>query len=169
MKRATKIVLACALSLASVSAVAKESVKKPKNPVVHVCSEKDNSVNALACNIYKEARGESIYGQMAIGFVTINRAQHDSTFPASVRKVVYQSKQFSWTNQKKGYNIHDRVAWDKSVEVAKVLMKLKGTGWVYEMFDITHGSLYYHTKGAKPYWAQHFQKTVTIGNHKLYK
>lgn len=168
MRIATTL-LACTLSLAPAYAVSKESVKKPKNPVVHVCSEKDNSVKALACNIYKEARGESLYGQMAIGFVTINRSMHDSSFPTSVRKVVYQNKQFSWTNQKKGYKIHDPVAWGQAVKLATALMQLKGFGIVYRTMDITHGALYYHSKSVQPYWAHNFDKTVTIENHKFYK
>lgn len=168
MRIATTL-LACVMSLATAPALSKEIIKKPKNPVVHVCSQKDNSVNALACNIYKEARGESLYGQMAIGLVTINRSLYDTSFPTSVRKVVYQDKQFSWTNQKKGYKIHDRAAWVQAVQLSKALMQLKGFGIVYKTLDITHGALYYHAKNVHPYWARHFQKTVTIENHKFYK
>lgn len=166
--RLATLLLACILSLAPANAQAKESVKKPLNPVVHVCSHKDNSTYALACNIYKEARGEGLDGQLAIGFVTINRSQHEK-FPESVRKVVYQHKQFSWTIYKNGYKIRDREAWESSVAVSKFLMKIRDKDSLYRRLDNTKGSLYFHTTEVKPYWAKSFKKTVKIGNHQFYK
>lgn len=166
--RLCAILLAFTLSLAPAVSYAQESAKKAPERAVHTCSTKDSSTYALACNIYKEARGEGLEGQMAIGFVTINRSQHEK-FPESVRKVVYQHKQFSWTIYKNGYKIRDREMWNQSLQVAKFLMKIKNNPAAYDFLDNTNGSLYFHTTAIKPYWSKSFKKTVVIGNHQFYK
>lgn len=160
-----------ALSLVSAQAVAKESVPKKKiNPVIHVCKKTDKSIDALACNIYKEGRGEIPLGQLGIGYVTMNRLDHDA-FPSSVKTVVYQKKQFSWTNSGTNIKIRDAEAWEKSKKLAWILYALKTNPYVYKMLDPTHGATYFHTLQVKPYWsrAAGFKETVTIGNHKFYK
>ncbi|AXN57907.1 hypothetical protein [Acinetobacter phage ABPH49] len=81
---------------------------------------------------------------MAIGFVTINRAQHDK-FPTSVRKVVYQHKQFSWTIYKNGYKIRNQEVWEQSIKISKFLIKIRNMPVLYNYLDNTHGSLYFHT------------------------
>lgn len=55
------------------------------------------AVLCLALNIYHEARGEPIDGQIAVAAVTLNRVQ-DPRWPDTVCDVVYQPNQFSWTN-----------------------------------------------------------------------
>ena len=50
----------------------------------------------LALNVYHEARGEVIEGQIAVAHVTLNRVNH-SYFPETICDVVYQNRQFSWT------------------------------------------------------------------------
>ena len=56
--------------------------------------ELNNDLNCLAANIYKEARGESLQGKIAVGLVTINRVE-DKRWPNTVCKVVKQKNQFS--------------------------------------------------------------------------
>lgn len=169
MKKSLAAALAaCVLSLAPAASYAKESTKK-LNPVVHVCTKKDSSVDALACNIYKEGRGESLNGQMAIAFVTMNRAMHDK-FPSSVRRVVYQPSQFSWTNDNRpGYKIRDAEAWETAHKIAKFVYRIRNKTSLYNLLDNTNGSIYYHHTGIRPYWSKHFKKTVTIDNHVFYK
>ena len=73
-KSIAALIAASVLSLAPTAVSAKDNTPKKKlAPAVHVCKKTDSSVDALACNIYWEARGENISGQMAIGFVTLNR------------------------------------------------------------------------------------------------
>ena len=48
----------------------------------------------LAAIIYCEARGESYYGQLAVGAVVLNRV-NDTRFPDTIRGVIYQPSQFS--------------------------------------------------------------------------
>lgn len=158
-----------ALSLVSAHAVAKESVPKKKlNPIVHVCKKTDRSIDALACNIYKEGRGEPTKGQYSVAFVTINRIDHEK-FPTSVRKVVYQHKQFSWANSGKNTKIRDAEAWGRAQQISQVVYALRNYKILYNYVDPTKGAVYYHATGINPYWAKSFEKTVTIGNHVFYK
>lgn len=60
--------------------------------------------------IYCEARGESYAGQKAVGIVVMNR-KRSKQFPNSVKKVIYQSGQFSPVRNghlKKALSIYDK-------------------------------------------------------------
>lgn len=162
------IFLATVISLIPLKS-AEARVKTNQGNVVHVCTKRDSSVDALACNIYKEGRGESLNGQMAIAFVTMNRAMHDK-FPSSVRKVVYQPSQFSWTNDNRpGYKIRDAEAWETAHKISKFVYSIRNKTFLYNLLDNTNGSIYYHHIGIRPYWSKKFKKTVTIDNHVFYK
>lgn len=168
-KSIAALIAACTLSLAPGVSYAKESAPKKKlAPAVHICKKNDSSVNALACNIYMESRGENISGQMAVGFVTLNRWKDDS-YPESIRKIVYQSSQFSWTLSKNGYAVRDAESWDVALSVAKFLYKIRNQEVLYNRLDPTHGATHFHTKKVKPYWTKFFTKTATIGYHVFYK
>lgn len=170
MKKSIAALFAASVfSLAPASALAKDSTPKKKlAPAVHVCKKNDSSVNALACNIYFESRGENISGQMAVGFVTLNRLKHDG-YPESVRKVVYQSAQFSWTMVKNGYTVRDPEAWMVAQDIAKFIYKIRNNEVLYSRLDPTHGATHFHTKRVRPYWIKFFTKTATIGYHVFYK
>lgn len=168
-KSIAALIAACTLSLAPGVSYAKESAPKKKlAPAVHICKKNDSSVNALACNIYMESRGENISGQMAVGFVTLNRWKDDS-YPESIRKIVYQSSQFSWTLSKNGYAVRDAESWDVALSVAKFLYRIRNNEVLYNKLDPTHGATHFHTKKVKPYWTKFFTKTATIGYHVFYK
>ncbi|QYC52587.1 spore cortex-lytic enzyme [Salmonella phage SSBI34] len=166
-KRITAILLACTLSLSTAPALAKESAPK-KLPVVHICKKNDNAVNALACNMFKEASGEGERGMLAVGFVTLNRKDKEK-YPDSVKGVVYQSSQFSWANSGKNYRIRDKVTWEKAKKLSKFILALHKYPTVYSSYDFTNGSTHYHTKKIRPYWIKSMIKTVIIGNHMFYK
>jgi len=110
-------------------------------------------------NIYHEARGEGVEGMKAVALVTLNRAkQQDKT----VCEVVYQRKQFSWTNTAKGRNKPitgniDTVHAVASQAIAGVLT------------DITSGATHYHTTKVKPVWRRALDEVVVINNHIFYK
>lgn len=166
--KAVSLILTCTLSLAPTTVSAKESVKKKHIPTYHVCDRRDNSRDALACNIYKESRGEGLSGMLAVGFVTLNRMDHDK-FPSTVRGVIYQRSQFSWTMNKKGFKIHDKEQWQQAKAVADFLIQVKKLKMTYIAIDFTGGSTYYHTKKVHPYWGSHFIRTITVGNHIFYR
>ena len=110
-------------------------------------------------NIYHEARGEGVEGMQAVALVTLNRAkQQDKT----VCEVVYQRKQFSWTNTAKGRNKPitgniDTVHAVASQAIAGVLN------------DFTAGATHYHTTKVKPVWRRALDKVVVINNHIFYR
>ena len=110
-------------------------------------------------NIYHEARGEGVEGMQAVALVTLNRAkQQDKT----VCEVVYQRKQFSWTNTAKGRNKPitgniDTVHAVASQAIAGVLN------------DFTAGATHYHTHTVKPVWRKALNKATVINNHIFYR
>lgn len=159
------LIITSVLSLAPLSGSASESA--PKKPV-HTCKKTDTSVDALACNIYKEARGETISGQMAIGFVTLNRLKNDK-FPPTVGKIVYQKSQFTWTGYGTGYKIRDEDSWKVAKDISKFLYSIRNNDNLYARLDPTYGATFFHTKGSQPYWRTSFKKTVIIGDHVFYK
>ena len=118
-----------------------------------------NDFKCMLNNIYHEARGEGVEGMQAVALVTLNRAkQQDKT----VCEVVYQRKQFSWTNTAKGRNKPitgniDTVHAVASQAIAGVLT------------DFTSGATHYHTKRVKPVWRRALDEVVVINNHIFYR
>ncbi|ADP02639.1 cell wall hydrolase SleB [Salmonella phage PVPSE1] len=165
--KAIILATACAFSLTTTPVLAKENAKKPK--VIHLCKKDDTAVNILACNMYREARGESDHGLMSIAFVTLNRKDNDK-FPRTVKKIVYQPGQFSWTSYSTSFKVYEKDRWEKAKEFAEVLTKIHNNNKiVYDAIDITKGSTYYHSKKVKPYWTKAMIRTVSIDNHIYYK
>jgi spore germination cell wall hydrolase CwlJ-like protein len=116
-------------------------------------------------NIYHEARGENIKGQVAIAAVTMNRVK-DESFPNTVCAVVKQSSaqtcQFSWWCDGRADVPRDVSAWGQ----AKYLAWLVLVGLTK---DPTNGALFFHTKQTKPGWSTKHEKTARIGQHLFYK
>lgn len=144
-------------------------VPTPINPEI-VC---------LARNIYHEARGETISGQVAVASVTMNRVK-SVYFPNSVCAVVYQAQyskwweeahgkkvpirnkcQFSWYCDGKPDDINDRTAYNKIFDVAEIVYN---TG-----IDTTEGSLFYHAKYVEPYWKDSMELVMVADNHIFYR
>ena len=126
------------------------------------------NINCLAKNIYHEARGESYLGQVAVAFVTMNRAQEK--FYNDTCKTVYERKAFSWTFQKIDPIIRDQKSWAIAEEVATKVYRL-------ELKDPTSGMTSYYNpkkvakiyKAHKPSWALNVKKAINIGNHRFMK
>lgn len=115
----------------------------------------------LAANIYHEARGETLEGQVAVAQVTINRTRYPDKFKSTLCGVVYHYKQFSWTITKPEL-IKDKKAWETSKQVALSVLKN------YDNYPYNPAT-YYHTKKVKPHWAKNKQVVAIIGNHIFYK
>lgn len=117
----------------------------------------ERDVQCLATNIYHEARGEGYLGGLAVAVVTINRARHQD-YPRSICAVVYQARQFSWTNSRN----HKPITNAASIYLAKVALserhQLRG-------LRATH----YHTKAVRPHWRLSLQRVETIGQHIFYR
>jgi len=116
--------------------------------------------NCLATNIYFEARGEPIKGQMAVAMVTLNRVAAID-FPDSICEVVHQGKnkgkcQFSWYCDNKSDKLPDNKA-------ANIALAVAITAMTTPIHDITSGALYFHTKTHK-----YSENVIEIGNHVFY-
>ena len=127
----------------------------------------------LAMNVYWEARSQSTAGQIAVAQVVINRV-NDSRYPENVCSVVTQGVvhsgtdlpvrhkcQFSWYCDRKSDKILDVKMWRECLRVAEAVLNK-------ELFDITEGSLWYHSVKVKPYWAASKTKVVQVNNHIFY-
>jgi spore germination cell wall hydrolase CwlJ-like protein len=77
----------------------------------------DDDRIALACNIYFEARDQSIEGMMAVVAVTMNRVE-SAKFPDTVAKVVWDNRQFSWTKDGKVDRPRNRPSWLQALAIA---------------------------------------------------
>lgn len=108
----------------------------------------DKELRCLLANIYYEARGEPLQGQVAVAKVTLNRAAN-----SSICKAVYAKNQFSWTaNITKIPKVYDY-----QIYTAAHLA-------LFTNFEATH----YHATYVKPYWSTKLTKLGQIGNHVFY-
>lgn len=134
---------------------------------------KRKQIECLADNIYHESRGESIKGQVAVGFVTLNRTK-DQSFPDTVCGVVKEKKsgtcQFSWycEDDKKRHSkkkLVDKLEDDVYYDIKKLAERV----YDYHEYlnDPTGGSLYYHADYVKVKVKGKKRKAV-IGKHIFY-
>lgn len=123
------------------------------------------SKEPLACNIYFEARGEKERGQYAVAFVSMNRLK-SGKHGGSMKSVVFQSGQFSWTRSPG--RITNKRAWAKARKIAADVTKWSKDP-IYRKKDITKGARYFHAKGV--YLPKIFppkRLVARIGNHLFY-
>lgn len=132
--------------------------------------ENFDRTQCMTYNVYHEARNQSMLGQMAVVFVTLNRV-YDERFPNTICEVVSQGGhirrhkcQFSWycdgisdiPLEKKHYNTIRRL----------VIYMLEHHNL---LVDVTDGALFYHSTKVQPKWSQKFYRTTKIGDHIFYR
>lgn len=129
--------------------------------LVQLPKDKTNQkeLDCLAKNIYHEARGEPLAGQIAVAQVTLNRVRSNE-FQSSICSVVYANKQFSWTN-KQPKKILDSKAWKNSLAIAESVLTKQSSLPNFK-------ALYFHTKQVNPKWNRKKQVVAKIGNHIFY-
>ena len=108
-----------------------------------------SELSCLVRNIYFEARGESLLGQVAVAKVTLNRAKN-----LSVCEVVYAPKQFSWTSTK----------YKLPVEIPMQIYTA-----AYLALNSNFSATHYHATHVNPAWATKLTKLGQIGNHVFYR
>lgn len=133
------------------------------------------AVMCLAMNLYHETRGETLAGNIAVGYVTMNRVA-DPRYPDTVCGVVHQAKyhgwdlvnpiknrcQFSWYCDGLSDNPQDGKAMLESVLIAQHI--IAGT-----VTDISEGATHYHAKYVNPYWSGDMTVVLEVGQHIFYK
>lgn len=152
MSRTTNIISGLITMSIAAGIVAAAMMAPPAvDPKQHEC---------LALNIYHEARGERVEGQIAVAQVTINRVDHDE-WPSTICEVVYEPKQFSWTHLVKQQTPQDNRAWRKARVIARDVM-------IGNVEDPTNGAVFYHANYVNPDWAEYMDLSKVIGNHLFY-
>ena len=107
----------------------------------------------LASNIYFEARGEPIDGQILVAEVTLNRG-------SDICATVFEDGEFSWTDDKDLF-IDDTEAFVDAFILASDMID---NGCI-----LCSDATYYHAKSVKPYWAKHMTRLGSYGNHVFYR
>lgn len=111
----------------------------------------------LTLNVYYEARSEPLVGQVAVVMVTLNRANEKNL---TIKDVVKEPYQFSWTFQEDSYIPDDPKAFLECLKSVYIALQTK---------DFTNGATHYHHNAVNPYWAEHFKYLNQFGSHKFYK
>lgn len=130
---------------------------------------REQQLDCLAINIYREAGYEPFEGKVAVAQVTMNRVAAGK-FGNDVCGVVYQKNvvmervvcQFSWACDSVHMNRPvNKAAYKESYEVAKKVL-LEGF-----RLSVLKDALYYHANYVNPRWS--LEKIGQIGNHIFYK
>ena len=108
----------------------------------------------LAGNIYFEARGEPLEGQILVAEVTMNIADG-----GDICETVFEDGEFSWTNDE-NLVIEEPEAFSKAFALAQEILE-KGC-------IICTKATNFHTRDTKPYWAEHMTLVGVYGNHLFY-
>lgn len=130
----------------------------------------NNEYRCLLRAVWHESRGESFEGKLWTAKTILNRTRSEK-FPQSVCRVVYQSKQFSFTHQlpMSKQLVRPKTAIEKQtfneVELASFI-----SIWSDRLgIDFTNNSKWYHTTKVKPMWRHRLKVTKVVGNHIFYK
>ena len=140
-------------------------------PMINTVAKKvdPRQLKCMAYNIFHEANGETLHGQIAVARVVINRINHG--FAKTPCSVIYQEFeideqkicQFSWTCDDKLDTIHpNNPAYKRAENIAFYVL-------AYDAFKdaIPESVLFFHNIRVNPNWP--YQKIVTIGNHIFYR
>jgi spore germination cell wall hydrolase CwlJ-like protein len=117
----------------------------------------DADLRCLALNVYWESRGQPLAGQLAVAYVTLNRAGAPG-FPSTICGVVHQGCQFGWTCEGGSKAPTEAGAWEQALAVAR--QSVSGAP------DPTRGAQYFHHVQERPQWARgRYGHRVVIGQH----
>jgi N-acetylmuramoyl-L-alanine amidase len=116
----------------------------------------DRHIECMAKNLYFEARGEPLLGQIAVAHVVLNRTRSDD-YPSDICSVIYEPRQFTWTANSRA-KIKD---WRLFLELKDLSKRVI----MNTVKDPTQGALRFHR--VKPQSRKSNRSTI-IGNHIFY-
>lgn len=136
--------------------------------VVHKCSRQDTKENLLACAVYAESRGQGKQGMIAVGNVVINRV-NDPHFPESIKGVLYQPGQFSYT-YRGAFKAQDQQSWLEAKAIASKLIYLDNNfPEAREAIDPTKGATYFKKKTIRTAWQHDMLLVYRYKDHQFYR
>lgn len=121
----------------------------------------------LALCVFREARGESYLGKVAVAWSIKNRVMKPSWYGSSYSSVILHKKQYSSFNaddpNATKFPVESDVSWIESLEVCEQVY----SGIVA---DPTGGSTHYHATSVAPPWAVDPTTVfkIEIGHHRFY-
>lgn len=135
--------------------------------VVHKCTKRDTRENLLACAMYAESRNQGKKGMAAVGNVVLNRV-NDPQFPKTVKGVLYQPGQFSYT-YKGAFNVVEKDRWQEAKHIADRLLYLnKNFPEARDASDITKGAKYFKKKSIRTPWEKDMILVYRYKEHQFY-
>ena len=144
---------------------------------LNVISKEDRY--CLAQNVFFEARNQSVSGQVAVAWVTLNRME-DNRFPNNICDVVKQAKrdsngnvirnkcQFSWYCDGKTDKIPSNIVAQQAWKSAKLITDVVLLDWAKLKTPTVGDATFYHANYVNPYWASSFERVATVGDHIFY-
>lgn len=137
-------------ALGSLAAPSPAGFRPPLLPTTH-------ELDAVADMVCREARGETIQGQMAVAYVVLNR-QRSTLFPPSVAAVLGQANQFYALGnaQHDGECARSGTAWAKARRAAAVALT---DG------ELNHGATFFDRCATAPGWMRAKDLKAEIGQH----
>jgi spore germination cell wall hydrolase CwlJ-like protein len=177
MSPQTKINISMAILFGMTAMVIVDLYKKANDPIIVienqievVIEQAERCQDSIDClwlaeAIYFEARGEPTKGQIAVGFVVLNRLER-TYFPDSIEGVIRQGCHFSYRcdgSFRRG--VANLEAYQKALYIAEGLLNGE-----YE--DPTNGADHYLNPSkvkSTPKWARAYEHVATIGNHRYHK
>lgn len=126
----------------------------------------ETAVVCLALNVYYEARGEPLIGQIAVGLVTMRRANHEWE---KLCEVVYEPKQFSWTWDGEQGAPLSPVALDRASSVARFVMSLTPETARALYGEFATADHYHADYILPPIWTHDMERVGQIGRHIFYR
>lgn len=136
--------------------------------------------HCLAQNIFWEARNQTVEGQVAVAWVTLNRME-DDRFPGSICRVVYQANrdsngnpirnqcQFSWYCDGKSDRIPSNTVAQRAWQDAQLIADVVLLDWARQEASPVQNATYYHADYVTPRWARNFTEVATVDSHIFYE
>lgn len=129
----------------------------------------DSEIRCMADAIYYEARGERLEGQIAVGYVILNRMAHQKFAPSSICGVVQQSHrfrsgrrvcQFSWYCTHGGTQRRNPALYEQTRALALQVMRR-------EVENPINDSVFFHARTVRPAFRR-YSVQARIDNHIFY-
>lgn len=181
MKRAVKI-LAGAVNIAIIILVtviwSSHAKQARAESILRGITEADRE--CLVQNIFWEARNQTIEGQVAVAWVTLNRYA-SSEFPMTICEVVKQGRrdangnmirnqcQFSWYCDGKSDRIPSNVVAQRAWEDARLIANVVLIDWATQEQSPVDNATFYHADYVSPRWARNFTEVAVVGDHIFYE